>query len=239
MSCDASNTTHYSSTPATGSDGVAVPNCTDKKNKVRDNQNKAESRQLGSSFDEEDMVIDKGELVSIKGHTVKQLNYECLRGAFCRKLNMCVPTKFTKADLIRELTNFKLLDKHRRAISDSVVGIKPFKVPGSLVNDEGTLFRAILTITDIDNRENYLGTTLAISRGDLGTSEQHMDKWSALSYAYNDTSKYNTIGISSCSHGELYTTYNVVSDGVSSSFDPLTADQFEQELVKHINAKFR
>jgi hypothetical protein len=60
MSSDASDTSHCS-TPATGSDEVPVLNCTDKK-KVRDNRNKAKSRQLGSSFDEEVMVIDKGEM---------------------------------------------------------------------------------------------------------------------------------------------------------------------------------
>jgi hypothetical protein len=122
------------------------------------------------------VLIEDGTIVCIKDTPIQTISLEALKN-FGRKLQMRVKSSINMGDLIKDLVNFiRLVEKHRTLLKNGIMG----KNGGSngktlprLIFHDGTLFRVILTITDIDNRDLFLTTGHQIDRGQLGAKEHH------------------------------------------------------------------
>jgi hypothetical protein len=135
-------------------------------------------------------VIEDGTITGIKDAPIHTISLEALK-SFGRKLRMRVKSSINKGDLIKDLVNFIRLEEYRTSLKNGIVG----KNSGSdgktlphLIFHDGTLFRVILTITDIDNRDSYLTTGHQIDRGQLGAKEHHDANYCNLARVYNDES---------------------------------------------------
>jgi hypothetical protein len=214
----------------------------EKKRLEQDKKRKETQRTLGLSFCEEDVVLENGTIKTIKDLPVSSISLESLKKSFARKLRLRVKTNISKVDLVKELTNYKLLGPQRDLIKQTtVVGSSgDYNLPNNLIHIDGTIFRTILTILDVDNRQVYLGTGEQITRGELGAKERHLPNFSLLAAAYNGTStdKYDRLALSLPSqYRDIYEAHGV-NDDEPSWFDELSASSFAQ-VLKFINKKYR
>jgi hypothetical protein len=125
----------------------------EKKRLEQDKKRKETQHTLGLSFCEEDVVLENGTIKTIKDLPVSSISLESLK-SFARKLRLRVKTNISKVDLVKELTNYKLLGPQRDLIKQTtVVGSSgDYNLPNNLIHIDGTIFRTILTILDVDNR---------------------------------------------------------------------------------------
>mmetsp|Transcript_11616 Transcript_11616/g.21720 ORF Transcript_11616/g.21720 Transcript_11616/m.21720 type:complete len:311 (-) Transcript_11616:411-1343(-) len=218
-----------------------------KKYAEQDKKKHEEQRKQGMSFSEDEIIVENGNIVSISNRPIATISLEALK-SFARKLRLKVRSNITKSSLCKELANYKELEPQMEMIVQSITGATVQKngtnnkncvLPSNLQHVNGTIFCAILTILDSENREAYLGTGQQIDRGALGAGEGHFTNYAFLCAAYNDKShdKYDTIGLDTLQHQDIYVCY-ACDDDVSSVFDELNTNQFTQ-VLKFINKKYR
>jgi hypothetical protein len=207
-----------------------------------DKKRKEAQRKLGQSFEEKDVVIEDGMITRIKDTPIQAISLEALK-SFGRKLRMRVKSSINKGDLIKDLVNFIRLEEHRTSLKNGILGKSSGSSDGKtlprLIYHDGTLFRVILTITDIDNRDSYLTTGHQIDRGQLGAKEHHDANYCNLARVYNDESneQYSSCDVSISKYSDIYDSFNI-SDDTPSHYDKLDGRSFCQ-IVRFINAKYR
>jgi len=211
--------------------------------KEKDKKKREEQRKLGTSFVEEDLVLDSfGDVTMIRDIPISKLSLETLK-SFARALRLKINSGITKGDLLKELGNYKRLGAQRDAMKQAVVSSSSVGsgncLPSGLFHPDGTIFRLILTILDPNNRECYMGTAQQISRGELGANEKCVPNYARLAMAYNDDSNsdYDDAGISLSCHQDIYQVYGI-KDDTPSMFDKLDAAKFAQ-VLKFVHKKYR
>jgi hypothetical protein len=188
----AANFTIATTNPLAPSSNIAASSNVDWREQQKKDGNKkrkeVQRKLVGQSFEETDVVIEDGMITRIKDTLIQTISLEALK-SFSRKLQMRVKSSFNKGDLIKDLVNFIRLEEHHTLLKNGIMG----KNSGSdgktlphLIFHDGTLFRVILTITDIVNRDSYHTTGHQIDRGQLGAKEHHDTNYCNLALVYND-----------------------------------------------------
>ena len=158
-----------------------------KKRLEQDKKRKEAQRNLGLSFCEDDIVLENGMMKAIKDIPLASISLEALK-TFARKSRLRVKTNVSKVDLVNELVNYKLLGPQRELVKQTAVAAScgDYNLPNYLNHIDGTIFRVILTILDVDNREAYLGTGHQITQAELGANERHLPNVCQLEKTYVD-----------------------------------------------------
>ena len=185
------------------------------------------------------MTLDKvifgtnNTIVSIGGVPIKDWNSHMLP-AFCRVLKINIPNKAkTRTDCINYIVNFKNSGDVRELLKTGGKGggkKKSAQTRPPCAPLEGTLLRAILTVTTAKGKPIYLETNNKLSRDELDIRKGHEQHWGKLASMYNDETitELDSLGV------DLHLSYGYESNEPSKFDKDLTGNDL-RDIMRYIN----